>query len=403
MCDQPRLKRPIRLRTSILSGRMGALPIVAGVALLLAACGGAAAPASSAPPASVAASPVASAASPSAKPAASDGTSAARKPAASGTGSAAAGSASSKPAASPSVSAAAKPAASGLTHIKIGYTSMSTGGLYAYVGRDLGIFAKHGLDVELVIGQSAALPPALVKGDLDFMGTIPGAIQGAEQGLPIRGIMVAKDHPEYLLVGDNGVSQVSQLKGKELVGSLPTQLPAQMLTQLLTLDGLQPSDYKIISVSDDNARAALVAEHRVAAGIRGLSKAFPLIDQGHPQIDSTLEKVFNPSNGLAANLDNIKNRKELIQRTVDAALEATQVTRNDKDATVGVLVKVFKQTPENAARLFDMLIPTYTTNGRANPDGVKFQLKTDAAAMQLPQPKTEADVYDWEFVPGGKS
>jgi len=383
------------------------LGLMAGMALL-AGCGGAAAPASSSPaapasPASVAASakPAAAASSPagaSAKPAASSAASAAAKPATSG-----GASASAKPAGSPSAGAAASPAASGLIHVKIGYTSMSTGGLYAYVARDLGIFQKHGIDAELVIGQSAALPPALVAGDLQFMGTIPGAIQGAEAGLPIRGIMVGKDHPEYLLIGDNGVSQVSQLKGKDVVGSLPTQLPAQMLTLLLTKDGLQPSDYNIVAVQDDNARAALVAEHRVAAGILGLSQSFPLMDQGHPEIDSTLEKVFNPSNGLATSLDNIKNKRDMIQRTVDAALEATQVARTDKDATVGVLVKDFKQTPENAGRLFDMLVPTYTTNGRANPEGIKQQLEIDAQAMKLPQPKTEADVYDWEFVPGGKS
>jgi ABC-type nitrate/sulfonate/bicarbonate transport system substrate-binding protein len=350
-------------------------------ALWLAGCGSAAAPASpasssnpaSAAPPSAAAAP----ASASAKPAAP------AKPAASGA----------------SGSPAAKPAASGLTHVKIAFTSKSTGGLYAYAARDLGIYQKHGLEAELVIGQSNALAPALLAGDIDFIGTMPSAIQAAEKDLPIRGVMVAKDHPEYLLVGDLGVSKVEQLKGKELVGSIPTQLPTQMMSQLLALDGLQPSDYTVIPVQDDTARAALVDQRRVAAGILGLSQAFPLVDKGHPIIDSTLEKVFNPSNGVATSLANMENKKDLVQRMVDASLEATKITSSDRAQTVSVLVKDFDQTEANAGRLFDLLIPSYTKNGRADPRGIKNQLEADAKAMQLPKVKAESDVYDWRFLP----
>lgn len=352
--------------------RFGIFPVIAGTAMwLLAGCGGAA-PASS-PAASPASSPVTSAT------AASSG----------------AASVSAKPATSTGATA------SGLTHIKIGFTSKSTGGLYMYLAKDLGIFQKHGIDAEIVIGQSNALAPALLQGDLDFVGTIPTVAQGAEKGLAVRAIMVARDHPEYLLVGDIGVSTVAQLKGKEISGSVATQSPAQMLTQLLTLDGLQPSDYTVVPVSNDNARAALLEQHKVQAGILGLAQSFPLIDKGHPLIDSTLEKVFNPSNGLGASISTIRDRKDMVQRAVDATLEAVEITKTDKERTVQVLEKEFDQSPENAGRLFDLLKSTYATNGRANPEGVKLQLQLDAKAMELPAAKTEADVYDWSFLPGG--
>src|SRR6185312_9166777 len=102
-----------------------------------------------------------------------------------------------------------------------------------------------------------ALSPALLQGDLDFVGTIPSVVQGAEKGLAIRTIMVARDHPEYLLVGDTGVSTVAQLKGKQIAGSQATQSPTQILRQLLIMDGLQPADYTVIPVANDTARAAL--------------------------------------------------------------------------------------------------------------------------------------------------
>ncbi|MBV8085461.1 MAG: ABC transporter substrate-binding protein [Chloroflexi bacterium] len=376
------------------------LSAIAAVALL-AGCGSAAAPSSS--PAAAASSTV-GAVSTAASPAASAAASAARPSASAAASAKPGGSAAAKPAASGSAAAkpsSSTPAASGPEHIKIGFTSKSTGGMYMYLAKDLGIFQKHGLDAEIVIGQSSALDPALMQGDLDFVATIPTVVQGAEQGLPLRAILVARDHPEYLLIGDTGYSTVDSIKGKDIVGSQPTQSPTQMLNQLLMQDGLKPSDYNVIPVQDDTARAALLEQHRVQAGIVGLAQSFPLMDKGDPLIDSTLEKVFNPSNGLGTSIKIMQTRKDMVQRAVDSVLEAVQVVQTDKSRTTQVLEQEFQQTPDNAARLFDLLKNTYAKNGRADPRGTTLQLQLDAQAMQLPQPKKESDVYDWSFLPGG--
>ncbi len=354
-----------------LSNRLFLLPACAASVILLAACGSsAAAPASP----SASASAVASAAP--AKPAAS---------------------AEAKPS---GASAAAKPAASGTTHVVVGVTSKSTGSLYLYVGKDLGIFAKHGLDPEFVVGQSDALVAGLSKGDMEFMGTIPSAIQGAEKGLPMRVIFVAKDHPEYLLVGDKGVTEVSQLKGKQIAGSNPAQLPTLMANALLSIDGLQPSDYTIVSVQNDPARAALVENHRVAAGILGVSEALPLLNDGHPIIDSTISKVWTPSSGLATTVDLMKNRKALVQNMVDAAVEAAKVTATDRQQTVGVLEQEFGLSEADSGKLFDLLKPSYTNGGRPDPRAIQNQIETDAKAMELPKPATEDQIYDYSFLAG---
>jgi NitT/TauT family transport system substrate-binding protein len=294
---------------------------------------------------------------------------------------------------------AAAPSPAPLTHVKVGFTSKSTGGLWIYVGRDLGIFRKHGLDPEIVIGQSEALVTGLNQGDMEFMGTLPSAAQGAEKGLPIRSVFVAKDHPEYLLIGDNGISQVSQLKAKQLAGSVATQLPTLMMKRLLEMDGLAFSDYTVVPVSNDSARTALVENHRVAAGILGISQSLPLMDAGHPMIDSTLTKVNWPSNGLSVTLDTLTKRRDLVQRAVDAAIESTKVAAEDKERTVGVLVKDFQLSDEQAGRLFDLMKATYTTNGRPSPDGVQFQLETDAKAMELGSPVPPSQVYDLSLLP----
>src|SRR5690242_1078828 len=107
-------------------------------ALLLAGCGGSAAPASSAPASSAAAARPASSASAATKPAAS---------------------------------ASASAAAGALTKVKF-----ATGGnppdpafITAYIARDAGIFKKNGLDVDVQSVQGDQLvTAALVSGDVQF-------------------------------------------------------------------------------------------------------------------------------------------------------------------------------------------------------------------------------------------
>ncbi len=163
-------------------------PISASLAVLLAACGGSAAP--SAGPASVAPKAVASAGS--AKPAVS----AAAKPAA---------------------SASAKPAVSGLTRVKAAYSQVSAaqGALYAAI--DNGFFAKYGLDVDL--GQVAGTQqvPALQANELQF-GT-PGGnelVSSVLAGAPMVALAVSSNYMLQSLYGGKGVTDIKQVEGKPI-------------------------------------------------------------------------------------------------------------------------------------------------------------------------------------------
>src|SRR5579884_4305162 len=122
--------------------------VVAGAMVLLAACGGGAAPGSA--PASVAAA--------SAKPAASSAASAA-------------GSAPAKPAASGAASAAAKPDSSakpGQVTVRVGLSSASPSNAGAYLADGLGFFDKQGIHVEHIIFNAAsAVAPAMASNQVD--------------------------------------------------------------------------------------------------------------------------------------------------------------------------------------------------------------------------------------------
>src|SRR6266571_2612233 len=148
--------------------------LVFSAAILLSACGGGAAPASSPAPSAPAGSAAASA-----KPAASASAAGSAKPAAS---------ASAKPATS--ASAGEKPAAASVAPAKPGqllvaYSEIVTSNLPLWTAKEAGIFQKHGLDVDLRLIESSLIVGAALSGQVQVAAgggseTLAAAVEGGD-------------------------------------------------------------------------------------------------------------------------------------------------------------------------------------------------------------------------------
>ncbi|GEM_PF-357604 len=242
---------------------MKTLHMSVAAAIILAACGGSAAPASA--PASSAAPKPAAPSSAAAKPAPSE----AAKPAASASASAkpaASAPASAKPAASAAASAAQ---AGGLKKIKVG-TLPTIGNAPIYIGQQKGYFKDEGLEVELVPFTSGAeaIPP-LASGQVEAANSITpsaGLINAAARDLPVR--IVADDGSirdrrniantiirKELQPNEGQFVDLATLKKPvKAAVTAPDLVPDAILKQLLTKAGLKDADiqFQYLGLPDIN-------------------------------------------------------------------------------------------------------------------------------------------------------
>ena len=118
-----------------------------------------------------------------------------------------------------------------------------------WIAKDLGIFEKYGLDVQIVFIRGAGLNvAALVGGDVDiaFAAGLP-AVAAAARGAPI--VLVATLGPtEYQLVSQPSISSIQQLKGKTIGVANFGAGDYFVLRRLLPKMGLADKDVKIIAV-----------------------------------------------------------------------------------------------------------------------------------------------------------
>ena len=355
--------------------------VLAPLALLLAACGGNAAPASSAPAAaSTAAAPA------SAKPAAASSAVSA-KPAASG-----------KPAAS--ASAAAKPAASGggaLKTMKFAVPTKGAAFAYLYVAQDLGFFQQHGIDAQIAVVPPANAVTALQSGDLDFATTVGSTIRAALRGLPVRVVLIASNHPDFMILGQKNVTSLDQLKGKAIGVDAPQTTSNVMLLDLLKRKGFKTTDYQTLTATNDQARMALLTSGSVVATVVEASTGVKF-EKDYPVLANVTDFTEEPFAGLGASQSAIKSKHDFLLPGLQATLEAVAVMRTQKDKVIPILTKEFDLSSDEANKIMDILGPSLTTDGRPSQQANDFEFSNDQQALELKSKPTADQVYDFSLL-----
>ena len=110
------------------------------------------------------------------------------------------------------------PARAQLTRLNVGYSAVSADQLPAWVAKDSGIFARNGLDVQLIFftgGTTAIL--ALVSGDVPITQVSgPGLVNSVLAGSDAVFVAAGITSLNYVLMGKPGIKTAQQLKGGTL-------------------------------------------------------------------------------------------------------------------------------------------------------------------------------------------
>src|SRR3954467_11615280 len=108
------------------------------------------------------------------------------------------------------VGLSSSPASAQLTKVNVGYSAISGDQLPLWVGKDLGIFEKNGLDVQPIFftgGSTAIL--ALVSGDVPITQVSgPGLISSALGGSDAVFVAGGMTSLNYVLMGKPGIKSV---------------------------------------------------------------------------------------------------------------------------------------------------------------------------------------------------
>lgn len=301
------------------------------------------------------------------------------------------------------LSAGTRHAAGQLTSVKIGHNAF-TDEIVFYLGRDVGIFKKHGIHLEPIYIPGGSLSvQALIGNSLDMLlaGGTP-LVYAVLKGADLKYIAGLNNRMPYVLVARDGINTAEQLRGKKVgisrFGSNTDFVVKLAATQM----GLNPKrDIQIIQVGGPDARVVALRNGVVDATV--LTPELTLLGRklGYHTIFDLVEKDIEYLQiGVAARADYLKSQNDTARRVIRAYLESIQYYVTHRDEAIKKAMQLLKLGDKQPAEVgYDYRLRTLPTDGKLSAKGM--QLVIDAAAEDDPKAKslTPQQLFDLSFLP----
>jgi ABC-type nitrate/sulfonate/bicarbonate transport system substrate-binding protein len=298
---------------------------------------------------------------------------------------------------------ATKHAAAQLTPVKIGHNAFTDETIF-YLGRDVGIFKKHGIHLELIYIPGGSLSvQALIGNSLDMLlaGGTP-LVYAVLKGADLKYIAGLNNRMPYVLVAREGINTPEQLRGKKVgisrFGSNTDFVVKLAATQM----GLNPKrDMQIMQVGGQDARVVALKTGVVDATVLTPELALVGSKLGYHTLYDLVEKGIEYLQiGVAARADYLKSQNDTARRLTRAYLESIRYYVSHREEAIKKSMQLLKIDDRQAAEVgYDYRLKTLPTDGKLSIKGM--QLVIDAAAEDDPKAKslTPQQLFDLSFLP----
>ena len=240
-------------------------------------------------------------------------------------------------------------AASAPQTLRVAYTSVTGNRAPFWIAKEAKLFEKHGLQVELIYLQSVAVGlPALIGGDFQILaGGVAAYLNAFSRGAKL--ILFGTFGPTpYILFTRPEIQTVSQLKGAIVgVNRIGASDYYALRRLLLKLDLSPDRDVKIITAGSPLDRLISVEKgtiHGTLGTDMGLATNPVKVRR---LVDLTQMGVEDHGSALATTMSFARAQPEIMDRFVQAFVEAIALGKKERSLTKRVYAKYLRLTDDN--------------------------------------------------------
>jgi len=239
-----------------------------------------------------------------------------------------------------------------LRKLRMAFTSMSSVMCPPWIARELGIFQKHGLDVEVIATPTGVEGMnALIAGELQFLqisgGTTASAALG---GADVMVVGTTLDALVQSLMARPEIEKPEQLKGKSVgITRFGTSIDVGARMALKHFGLVPEKEVAIVQVGGMESMVTALQTNRIQAGIL----SYPAITQAlklghHTLLDVASLGIPYAFTGMTTRGRLIKEDPDLVRRYMMAQTEAISRAKRDKNLALKVMGKYLRTTNPNA-------------------------------------------------------
>jgi ABC-type nitrate/sulfonate/bicarbonate transport system substrate-binding protein len=266
------------------------------------------------------------------------------------------------------------------------------------IAQQKGYMKEEGIDQRVIYIAPTTSIQAMLGGDAHFTGAGSSALVSiARANTPLKVVVATNDRVLQWLVARPEITHPKDLKGKKIATTGVAAIATFMLKQVLTKNGLDGNkDVNYLDVGQGNQLTALLGGAFDAA-ILSVEQRYIALDKGMKEMFFFGNEVKNSWGTLATTDKLIKENPKMVGGFVRATLKALRYMRQDKEGTVSALLKFSGVSRQQAARLYDDLIGTFTRNGAVDDETQKNDLTIIRQVVNANENVPNAKAYDFSF------
>ncbi len=254
------------------------------------------------------------------------------------------------------------------THLNIGLVSTTATYLPLYVAVDQGLFAKEGLQVDLLNFRGGSdLIKALVAGSIDVgVVSLAEVTAGIDAGQPLKAFYGGFNVPAFSWYAIPSIKSIADAKGKRF-GVTQFGSSTDFLTRYaLVANGLDPArDVQIVQGGDSPTRLAAMRAGQLDVNVLAAPDTFIAADQGYKMIFSQKDLAPDyPYHTFAATESFIRNHPGTLKALLRAHILGLRLAKQDKQLAEQSLVKRVKMDPKYIGPTYEDFIGYLYEDGR---------------------------------------
>jgi ABC-type nitrate/sulfonate/bicarbonate transport system substrate-binding protein len=244
--------------------------------------------------------------------------------------------------------------------------------------KDWEIFNANGLDMEVILMQSALVPAALTQGDIDYQaGVGPASVNATMTGFATRAIWFSSERISYWLMAKPQFKTLESLKSKKIaITGLGGTVHVAFLLALEKL-GVNPKDFVLVSIAGQQIQQLISLESGyVDAAMLSPPVTLGAQKKGFYKVMDVGAMVDMPGGGLTTLAKTIQERPAETKRVIRSLQQAKDEIKKSKPRTLDLIVKLLKMDREAANETYDQFLITLSPSGIPTRVGMEILVKS---------------------------
>lgn len=289
-------------------------------------------------------------------------------------------------------SAAQPPASAAPVALRIGLNTTNAAVAPAWVAQEQGLFARHGIDAELVLipGGAARVVSSVLAGETPLVIiSATAVVSAALGGADLVYVGSYANLLRFWMYARPEIPSVADLRGHQVAISGRGGINQRAVELTLARNGLDPEhDVTLVSVGTMTDILTAMVSGAAAGGMVTPPGNFAADENGlRLLVDTTDYQVPTIMQGVVGSRAWLAQNEDLTRRALQSLAEALAVMHQDKERTKAIVGKYTQvEDPVVLDRTYIMMLPGWERSLRVPAEALQPEL--DALADEIPAART---------------